>query len=802
MSIFSWLKTPARVAKVDVDHIVPGEQPSDIELSAAHRAEGNVLLDKGELDAAAACYHQAVMLTPESVEARVNLGFTLAELQRHSEAEQQLRQAVRLAPASHDALYVLATVLRAQGDSEQAASLMQSALAVNPAFEVCRCDLVQAQFQAGDLALARDTAIEGLRLNPNSAELHHYLGNIHAGNANWGAAVESYSRSLAFQPEHVPVLQSLGDVLKAQGDVAGAIEQYRKVVLLSPANAEARLRLGSALHEHGQLDAALASYEQALALDSTLAEAHSNIGTAFQQRGDLARAIDSHRKAIALKPGFAAAHSNLGNALQEQGDIGEAVASYRQALALQPDAVAHNNLAGALLAQGRLEEAIAEFSTALGLQRDYAPAQSNLLFALNYHPDKSPGEIFAAYRDFEQYHALPLQRDTVSHSNDRGLNRRLKVGYVSPDFRHHPVRYFLEPLLANHDKSEFEIYAYAEGAVEDGVTDLYRRHADHWISTLGMSNDAIAQRIREDGIDILVDLAGHTGNNRLLVFARKPAPVSLSWLGFGYTTGLTAIDYFLTDATCAPAGCEDLLAEVPWRLATPCYVYRPGESTGTVSPLPALQRGFVTFGTLTRAVRINHRTIRVWSEILQRVPGSRLVVDSQNFKQPRMQTDLAARFAAHGVSPDRLQIGFSFPPWDVLRGLDIGLDCFPHNSGTTLFEMLYMGLPYVTLASRPSVGRIGSSILEGVGHPEWIADSEDAYVEKVVALATDLPRLAKLRGGLRAEMKASLLMDEAGFARKVEHAYHQMFASWIARLSEATLRNAESSRSLQRSAMS
>ena len=365
-----------------------------------------------------------------------------------------------------------------------------------------------------------------------------------------------------------------------------------------------------------------------------------------------------------------------------------------------------------------------------------------------------------------------------SHNNRRDPQRCLKVGYVSPDFRHHSCRYFLEPLLAHHDKNVVEVYAYAELVREDAATVRYQGYADHWVPTLGMSDDALSERIRADGIDILVDLAGHTAKNRLAVFARKPAPVSLSWLGFGYTTGLTAVDYLLTDTASVPEGSESLFSETPWRLATPGYAYRPAEGMGQVGTLPALTRGHITFGTLTRAVRINPLTIRVWAEILKQVEGARLVIDSSNFQSAAMQDALAEKFAAHGIARERLAIGYHSPPWDVLRGLDIGLDCFPHNSGTTLFETLYMGAPFVTLAGRPSVGRLGSSILEGVGHPEWIAHTEDDYVEIAVALASDLSKLAALRGGLRHEMESGPLMDEAGFARKVEAAYREMWVKW------------------------
>ena len=404
-----------------------------------------------------------------------------------------------------------------------------------------------------------------------------------------------------------------------------------------------------------------------------------------------------------------------------------------------------------------------------------------MLFVLNYHPDKSGEEIFEAYREYDARFGLPHQSEWRPHGNSRETNRRLKVGYVSPDFKKHPVRHFLEPLLAHHDKQAVEVYAYAELAREDSVTARYRKYVDQWVPTQGLSDKELAERIRADEIDILVDLAGHTAHNRLGVFARKPAPVSLSWLGYGYSTGLTAIDYMLTDETSAPAGSEGLFSEKPWRLATPGYVYRPAEGMGEVSPLPATNSGYVTFGTLSRGIRINHRVIRVWSEILKRVEGARLVIDSKDFRDVYSQDILAEKFAAHGISRDQLQIGCHSPPWDVLRGLDIGLDCFPHNSGTTLFETLYMGVPYITLAGRPSVGRLGSSILEGVGHSEWIARSEDEYVEKAVALAENLPQLAALRAGLRREMQAGPLMDEHAFARKVEAAYRDMFGKWAER---------------------
>jgi predicted O-linked N-acetylglucosamine transferase (SPINDLY family) len=440
-------------------------------------------------------------------------------------------------------------------------------------------------------------------------------------------------------------------------------------------------------------------------------------------------------------------------------------------------ALAYNNLGNMLCEQHQFAEAITHYHKAMEIKPDYLLA-SNMLFCANYHPDLSSEELYAYYCEYEAHFAKALYGEWRPHANDRDPQRRLKVGYVSPAFRNHSSRHFMQPLLAHHDHSQVEVYAYAQLIGVDEVTASYQGDANHWIPTNEMSDAALTERIRADGIDILVDVAGHTGDNRLLVFARKPAPVSLHWLDFGYTTGLTAIDYYLTDAPTVPPGAEAYFSEQPWRLPTPAYAYRPREGMGEEGPLPASSKGHITFGTLTRAVRLNYKLVRAWSALLNAVPDAHLIINSSNFKSPAMQDQLAERFMAYGIARERLEIGYSSPPWDVLRNIDIGLDCFPHNSGTTLFETLYMGIPFVTLANRPSVGCLGASILHGAGHPEWIAETEDEYIAKAVALAQDIPALVALRSQLRIQMQQSPLMDEVGFTRAVEQAYRQMWQQW------------------------
>ncbi|HJW53764.1 MAG TPA: tetratricopeptide repeat protein [Burkholderiaceae bacterium] len=629
----------------------------------------------------------------------------------------------------------------------------------------------------GDEALSALQLAAGLL--PDDAELHSNLGNALQCKGRLADAEAVLRRATSLQPNHVMALNNLGVTLQSQRRFAEAESVLRRAVELAPDHAMALCNLGATLRDEGKLVEAEANLRQSLAIAPGSVMTWTNLGVTLQEQGRLQEAESAYIKALEIKPDHAMTYNNLGNTLNSQGRHAESEAALRRALEIDPAYTeAYNNLGNALISQGRIDEGEACYRKALATDPCHRLARANLLFALNYHPDKSPEEIFAAYRDFDTALGAPLRTEWREHRNNRETRRRLRIGYVSPDFRHHSVRHFLEPLLAHHDRTAVEVFAFAELFSEDDVTARYKSYVDHWVPTSGLSDAALAERIRAEEIDVLVDVAGHTARNRLGVFARKPTPVSLSWLGYGYTTGLRAIDYFLTDDTCAPPGSEALFAEKPWRLSTPLIPYRPAEGMGPVGPVPAAGRGHVTFGTLTRAVRINHRTIKVWAEVLRRVPGSRLVIDSANFRDEKLQATLAGRFAEYGIDRARLDIGFHTPPWDVLRGMDIGLDCFPHNSGTTLVETLYMGVPYVTLAGRPSVGLLGSSVLIGAGHPEWIARSEEEYVEIAVALASDLNKLVKIRAGLRGELEGGPLMDEAGFARKVESAYRDMFREW------------------------
>jgi predicted O-linked N-acetylglucosamine transferase (SPINDLY family) len=570
----------------------------------------------------------------------------------------------------------------------------------------------------------------------------------------------------------------LGAGLLSLGQLAPAIEAMTRATALGPDDALAHANLCHALVQAGRLEPALAAGRRAVQLAPAMAQARLNLAVGLSAAGQLTEAQTGYQWALQLQPDFVEAWWNLGLNCRGLGQLHEAARCCQRALQLRPqDAAAHSVLAGILGDMGRHDEALAQAQRALQLRPGFAEAWGNLLFALNYHPELSAEAVFSVYQDYGRsvVQAATAAVPVARRHEDASSPRRLRVGYVSPAFKRHSCQHFLEPLLAHHDKNLVEVFAYAELAQEDEVTARYRGYADHWVATMGLSDDALARRVCDDGIDVLVDLAGHTRGHRLAVFARKPAPVSLHWLDFGYTTGLSAIDHYLTDWATVPAGADRLFSERPWRLEGPALVYRPAAGMGDVGPLPALVLGHITFGSLTRAIRINHRTVRVWAQLLHQVPGARLRLDGADFRDAELCQQLVAQFSAHGIAPQRLQLGYHSPPWETLRQIDIMLDCFPHNSGTTLLEGLYMGLPFVTLAGRPSVGRLGAGILQALGRPQWVAADEAQYVQIGAALATDIPALQALRAGLRQQLAQGPLMDEPGFARRVEAAYQAMW---------------------------
>ncbi len=571
--------------------------------------------------------------------------------------------------------------------------------------------------------------------------------------------------------------------MKDRGKLDEAVACYRRVLQLKPDFAEAHNNLGNALNGQRKLDAAVACYRRALELKPGYAEAHYNLGAAFKDQGRLDAAIACYRRTLELKPDYAKAQNNLGNVLRDQGKLDEAVACYRRALELKPDyAAAHANLGSAWKDQGKLDEAIACYRRALELKPDFAKAHSSLVYTQLFCPGCDARTLYEEHRRWNRRHAEPLGKFVLPHPNDRAADRTLRIGYLSPDFCSHPVGRFLLPLLESHDHESFEIFCYASVRTPDAMTDRFRAHADVWRDVLDLSDEQVAQTIRQDGVDILVDLTMHMGNNRVLVFARKPAPVQVTYLVYCGTTGLGTMDYRLTDPYLDPPGQDErFYCEQSVRLPETYWCYRPPIETPPVNALPALEGGRVTFGCLNNFCKVTSPTLAAWSRLLQAVSGSRLLLHAHaGSHRDRVREVLAEQ----GVSAGRLTFVDLLPMaeyFGVYQRIDVALDTFPYGGGTTTCDALWMGAPAVSLAGQTAVGRGGLSILSNVGLPELVARDSEQYVRIAVDLANDLPRLSGLRATLRDRMRASPLMDAPRFARNVEAAYRKMWQCWCAR---------------------
>jgi len=644
-------------------------------------------------------------------------------------------------------------------------------------------DLAVQHHQAGRLQEAEKLYRLILAQQPEHADALQNLGIIAQQAGRPDIAVDLIRRASVLRPTNAETYSNLGHALKDNGQLDEAIAACRQAIALKADLPEAHSNLGAALARKGQFDEAMAACSRATALRPNLAEAHTILGAALAGKGQFDEAVAAFGRAIALKPSLPEAHNNLGNALRDNGQFDEAIAVYRHAISLRPNyAEAHNNLGIALMDQGRLDEAIDSYRRALELKGDYVEAHSNLILAMHDSPSYGAQAMAEELRRWNRQHAEPLKKFIRPHTNKRDPDRRLRIGYLSPDFREHPVGQNLLPLLREYDHGQMEVFCYANVVRPDARTEELRRHADVWRSIVGMSDSQAVELIRQDGIDILVDLALHTGNNRLLVFAHKPAPVQATWLGYCGSTGMDAMDYRLSDPYMDPPDSDlSVYSERTIRLPETYWCYRSTGPTPEPSPSPAAAAGYVTFGCLNNFAKVSRPALDLWAEILQGVARSRLIVHSH----PGAHLDaVRERFAGMGISPDRLEFP-SRQPWpqyvQTYSRIDIVLDPFPWGGGITTCDALWMGVPVVSLMGRTAVGRGGASILSNVGVPELIAQTPQQYAQIATNLAGDLPRLAELRRTLRARMKASPLMDAPRFARNVEATYRQMWRAWSLR---------------------
>ncbi|MDD5299063.1 MAG: tetratricopeptide repeat protein [Gallionella sp.] len=724
---------------------------------------------------------RAVELNPNDAEVHNNLGVLLQAQGRLEAALASLRRALELKPDYANAHNSLGSILDDLGQFEAAQASYRRALELNPDFADAHNNMGVALKDQGQFAAAAASLRRAIELKPDYAEAHNNLGIVLNAQGQFDAAQASCRRALELNPNYAEAHYSLGCVLNEQGQFDAARASYCRALELNPDYADAHYSLGVVLNAQGQLDAARASYRRALELNPGHAEAHYNLGLALRNQGQLAAAAESLRRAIEVKPDYADAHNNLSIILNDLGQLDDAQASCRRALELDPhNAVTHNSLGVILRRLGQLDAAQASFRMALEIDPGLANAHSNLLFCLSHSQEIDAQTLFAEHCRFGKQFEAPMRAHWLPHNNSRNPDRRLRIGYVSPDFRNHAVAYFVEPILANHDKLQVEIFCYAEVEHEDDYTARIRQLADHWHSTVGLSDDAVAQMIRGHQIDILVDLAGHTASNRLPVFARKPAPVQVTYLGYPGTTGLSAMNYRITDHHADPEGVADAYyTERLLRLPDSLCCYRPTTDMPETSPLPALSRGYLTFGSFNSFSKIDQPTVALWAELLRALPASRLMMLTVPEGEIRLR--LTQRFAALGIDAQRLEFHGKLPAAKFHRKfleVDIALDTVSVSGGTTTCESLWMGVPVIAFVGKRFITRVSYSFLNTAGFADFAAASPEDYIIIASHLADNLPLLADIRAGLRDHLRASPLVDEAGFTSNLENLYRDIWGQW------------------------
>lgn len=493
-------------------------------------------------------------------------------------------------------------------------------------------------------------------------------------------------------------------------------------------------------------------------------------------------ALAASNMAIRYLGGDAEVYSNHGNILKDLGRATEAVEAYRRAIKLRPDfAIAYNNLGNVLKNQGEMAAAIEAYQGALRIKPDFIQAYDNLLFAQFYLSARDNAAILELHRKWDEILGIPLNSKPGTYPNDRDVERVLNIGYVSPDLARHPVGIFMLAVLKNHDRSRFRVFCYSDRANEDEISASLREQCDCWRRVVGLSHRDVAAMVQKDGIDILVDLAGHTSGNRLPVFALRPAPVQATWIGYPGTTGLRGIDHILMDDTALLPGEERFFSEKVVYLPETRFCYTPPACAPPVAALPCLDQRGITFGSFNNLAKVTEEVMALWAKILLQVPGSRLLLKSNPLESGEVREKIASFFESRGVERERLLLRPGSPYEQMLSeyaDMDIALDPFPFTGGLTSCEALWMGVPVITLYGDKPIARQTAGFLKTIGLGSLVAANEAGYLELAVKSANDRDKLKDIRAGLRERMASSLLCDGARFTANLEQAYRAMWETW------------------------
>ena len=768
----------------------------------------------GDLDTAGTLYRHVLSAAPHHPVATFRLGLLELQSGRPSAALELIGAVAAAIPDSHRHQMGLAQCCAALGRWQDAAGAYRTAARLEPTSADALFGLGAALQAQGELAEAAAAYHAMLELQPDSPEACNNLGICHQAVGQRADAEAAYRRALALRPDFAQAMANLGVLLQDGPHPEEGVGLLRAALALEPGVGSHAVNLGSALCRVGENEEATRILEAHLRATPGDGDAAYNLGNALLGLGRSAEAIDSYRLALRVRPGNADTLSNLGNAYKQAGQPAEAMAAYAAALAAEPRSVgainnlgcllrnlgrideaeqmfrdglaidaAHaslfNNLGNVLKDAGAIDEAIACYRRALEIEPGDPAAHSNLAYSLSF-VETDGRRILEECRRWNERFAAPLRSARRPHTNGRDPARRLRIGYLSPDFRDHCQSLFTVPLFEHHDHGAFEILCYSTAEHTDALTRRLQAHADLWRDVRFQGEAAIAELVRNDRVDILVDLTMHMSNGRPLVFARKPAPVQVAWLAYPGTTGIDTIDVRLTDPRLEGPDTRGHYSERSVALADSFWCYDPLTSQPAVSPLPALTRGHVTFGCLNNPCKLSEYGLGLWAGVLAAVPDGRLLLMAP---PGRHRERLRARLAACGIGAERVAFVPYRPRAEYLlsyQDIDLGLDTFPYNGHTTSLDSLWMGVPVVSRVGPTCVGRGGRSQLHHVGLGGLALESDEEFVAAAVALARDLPRLGELRAGLRSRLMSSPLADGARFARSIESAYRSVWSDYCA----------------------
>jgi predicted O-linked N-acetylglucosamine transferase (SPINDLY family) len=682
--------------------------------AGAHDSRGKILFEKGDLDQALAAFEKAVEIDPGLAAANNNRGSALFALERFDEAEVALKEAVRVAPSSAEAHYRLGV----------------------------------AQFAQHKFAEAIEAYDKSIELNASDAATHYAHGHALLALKKNREGLEAIGRSLELQPRAADVHFEYGELLEENGRPLEAIAAYGRANELNPEAAIPYVRKANVLRGVSRLDEALIAADKAIALDPVLAIAHNARGTVLKNLWRVHEARDALTKALEIAPDLAAVHNNLGNVHKAMVNFEDAKASYEAAMELAPGNI------------------------------DYV---GNYLFCLNYDPAQGTAEL-AENHVRAMSTCVDECADFIPDARSLNPDRSLRVGLVSADFGRHPTGYFLEGVMKNANADQVTYYCYSGRKKIDDVTLRFMDMAEAWRSTLGVSGVDLQKMVRDDQIDILIDLSGFTAGTRVLTFSQKSAPIQMTWLGSCHTTGLGTIDYILVDPTYVPAGDEAFFTEECIRLPDIRWTYFAPDYAPEVKPPPCVENGYVTFGSFNNLTKLNDQVLDLWARVLSETPNSKLLLSWRSFCEVAQRNLFIEALAARGIGAERLEfIAGGKSHKDVLdeyRLVDIALDPFPFSGCTTTCELLYMGVPLVTLPNRRPASRQSLGFLSTIDRMEWVAKDEDDYVRIATRMAADQDRLAAMRSEQRSRILGSPMSDHEKMARNVEAAFRKAWHKW------------------------